>query len=81
MKAADEGTLLQRARRVPISRGAGYEVDPEILEAAVAWLKGDVSGSQIAAVWKVKPNMVNAKFLSELKNAARAGKLRIEVLP
>lgn len=82
MKAAEEApTLLQRARKVPVKSGSTYEVDPEIVEAAIAWLKGQVAGSQVATAWGVKQNQAESKLLAELKNAARAGKLKLEFVP
>lgn len=75
-----EGTLLEKARKVPVARRT-YETDPEILEAAIAWLKGEVKGSQLAAVWGIKQNAVNAKLLGEIKNAARQGRLKLELVP
>lgn len=78
--SAPAKSLLDRARAVPVLRG-GYTVDDEILEAAVAWLKGEVRGAQLATVWGIKQNAVSTKMLGELRNAAQQGRLKLEILP
>lgn len=80
MKAGG-GTLLERARKVPVKGKRTYEVDQEIVETAIAWMKGEVAGAQVAAVWGVKCWAAQSKMLAELRNAASAGKLRIEAVP
>lgn len=77
-----EGTLLEKARKVPVARGGTYQVDPEIVEAGIAWLKGEIGAAQIAAVWGIKSaGSAQHKLILELRNAARAGKLRVELVP
>jgi hypothetical protein len=75
-----KASLLEQAKAVQLKRPVGAP-DPELLDAALAWLKGEVSALQVShALGNVRPANSSAVYAlaAVLRRACIAGLIRIE---
>lgn len=76
----ERSSLVAQAKAVPGKVKRPYIVDDEAIELAVAYLSGEVSDAQVAAVRECSPS--NARFwvVAILRRAVAAGKAKVEVV-
>ena len=68
-------TLLDQAR-IEVSPPTLYE--EELLDLAIAWLRGEVRSGRVARVLGVASSAVGTRLAVQLKKAVVNGKLRVE---
>ena len=73
-------TLLEQARAVEVNRRSRLrDVTPGEVEVAVAFLRGEIRPSQVAAVFRLRESAVYTRVISILRCAVDRGMLSLEV--
>ena len=75
-------TLLQKAQAIATIRKALYVLTEEHQDAAIAWMKGEVTTTQVARAMGKKPGEQSGNmlymFAQALKSAYQKGRLSVK---
>jgi hypothetical protein len=74
-------SLLAKAKAVPVKGKAAPAVDPEHLELALAFLRREVTGSQIAVALEVAAGSAGSWVLTTIRAGLDTGAISIVKAP
>lgn len=66
-------TLLQKAHKVKSKKSYSKQVDEEMIEVAVAWIKGEVTQGQVCKAMSLDGTRYSTSILFQLCVALREG--------
>jgi hypothetical protein len=69
-------SLVERAKAIP-STQRKTSITKEEIELAVAWMKGDVTTSQVSRMMNTAPSNTIARMGSWLREAYRSGVIKV----
>jgi hypothetical protein len=73
-------TLLDDAKALPVEANAQRSPDPEVVELALAWLRGEITTRQAAGALKCSQHNVYTRMASALRSAVGARMIELRIL-
>jgi hypothetical protein len=74
------GSMLDKAKEIPVANNIRREVTDDEIELAVAWLKGDISSGQAAKAYgKTDVSNTTTRLASVLRHAVATKKVIVNL--